>query len=162
MIAQRDRQDLVLLEQVVETMQAASKVATAIEKLKVASERFCLIAQSYLSQQESQPAIGANVGVGAQGQFANIDNTAGANQNLDINMPEGALPAGAGAFESLPDFPWDGMLSEWDLGLGAEKCEGYGSFLWSVHQHRQRLSTRQPDQPWFRLQLGGHLSVSAL
>ena len=126
-IAHRDRQDLVLLEQVVETMQAASKVATAIEKLKDACGQFCLIAQSYLSQPESQPAADANVE--AQRQLPNMDNIAGANQNVDLNMPGGALPAGAGAFESLPDFPWDGMLSEWDLGLGAESAREMGAFF---------------------------------
>ena len=126
-IAQRDRNDLVLLEQVEETMQAASKVTSAIEKLKVACERFCLIAQSYLSQQEGQPAADTNVR--ARGQLLNMDNSTGANQNVDHNIPGAPLSAGAGAFDSLPDFPWDGMLSEWDLGLGAESAREMGAFF---------------------------------
>ncbi len=126
-IAQGHRQDLVLLEQVVETMQAASEVATELKKLKTACERFCLIAQSYLSQQNAQP--GADADVGTQRQPASIDGAVGANQNVDFNMAGGALSTSVGALDSLPDFPWDGMLSEWDLGLGAESAREMGNFF---------------------------------
>ena len=126
-IAQGDRQDLVLLEQVTETINAASEVATAVKKLRTACERFCLIAQSHLSQQEGQTATDGDIAV--HKQPVNIDTSEGVSQNADFNMAGGSMSAGAGVFDALPDFPWDGMLSEWDLGLGAESAREMGNFF---------------------------------
>ena len=123
-IAQGNRQDMQLLEQVVEAMKAGAEVASSIEKLKTTCERFCHIAQSYLSHQEAQYAAD----VEARAQPVNIDNAVDMNPNV-VMTGGGNIPAAPGAFESLPDFPWDGMLSEWDLGLGAESAREMGNFF---------------------------------
>jgi hypothetical protein len=134
-IAQNDRRDLALLEQVVETVQSASQVTTAIEKLKIACERFCLVAQAYLSQQDASNANGfggrqdSGVMNRSNQSAVDLDTVTQGNQSAAFSSAVGATSIGAGVFDSLPDFPWDGMLSEWDLGLGAESAREMGSFF---------------------------------
>ena len=133
-IAQNNRQDLALLERVVKAMQSASRVAGAIEKLRVVCERFCLIAQAYLSQQEGGAGADADgrppldLAAGAQTQEMEIENML-PNQAMESNVAGGQTALGGGIFDSLPDIPWDGMLNEWDLGLGAEDAREMGNFF---------------------------------
>ena len=131
-IAQSSRTDLALLERVVDTLNSADAVASGIEKLRSACSRFLLIAQAYLSQQESNNS-------GKSDSRPQVDGSRGDPQN--VNMTDATVPnqqppgsaatgmtsAGAGVFDSLPEFPFD--MSEWDLGLGAENAREMGSFF---------------------------------
>lgn len=134
-IAFRDRGDLALLEKMVGILkaaqQASSPIASAIEKLKIACERFLLIAQAYINQPpEGQQRVMRR---------SSLPRTSGHQQVVpQIHQAAAQMPLGAHAFQqfgepialdSLPDFSWDDMFSEWDLGLGAESAREMSTIM---------------------------------
>lgn len=127
-IAQQNREDLVLLEKLVETMQAASRVANAVQKMTIACERLCHVAQAYINQQEAIVGFGAEKGHERQHDPGNMSEriTMDGTEQTVVNMDP---PAGAGIFDSLPDFAWDEMFSSWDMGPGAESAREMGNFF---------------------------------
>ena len=111
-IAHRSREDLMLLDTAVSTLRSASQVAPTINKLRDACEKFCQIGTAYLAQEEAVAP-----------QFNNSKPVS----SSDV-LPDGPLAYPTQMdFQAMSDFPmqqgeWDGMLNEWDLGLGAENA----------------------------------------
>jgi Fungal specific transcription factor domain len=136
-IAQNSREDLLLLEGTVKSLQSVEKTAKATTKLKTVCERFTLIAQVYMSQQEESHLANAGNEKQQSSMMRNealvemMANPPDPSHFVDSTVGGSTFAGGAvdgTMFESLPDFPWDGVLNEWDLGLGAESAREMSSF----------------------------------
>jgi Fungal specific transcription factor domain len=119
-IARSSRQDLALLEDAVRSIRGASQVAPAISKLRNACEKFCQIATAYLAQEAPESSRALPRDSSASTQYP-------PSTNADISMTGGIAYPSAADYQQLSDFPmqqgdWDGMLNEWDLGLGVENA----------------------------------------
>lgn len=106
-IAQRNTDDLQLLSAVVDALGAAAKSSPGVRKLHDACSRFTKIAEVLLASD------------------INIQPPATNTQSLDPY---------SGDFQMVPDFPmsqqdWDGMLNEFDLGLGVESAREMTSYF---------------------------------
>lgn len=127
-IAERYIEDLRLLEHVVCTLQGAAQLNPGVGRIYRACRIFYHVATVYFGNGAGQ--------------------TSSPNQQNGQQQPESAqpvYPARLSASSSLPpdpqvanvglqDFPlsqqdWDGMLDEWDLGLGAESAREMSSFF---------------------------------
>ena len=118
-IARNSREDQLLLEGAVRTIRGASQVTPAINKLRDACEKFCQIAAAYLAQEGTVPSQAQQSGAEIIGNLSG--------PSVDAPLPDSTGYSGPMDFQALSDFPmqqgaWDGMLNEWDLGLGVENA----------------------------------------
>jgi hypothetical protein len=120
-IAQKDRDDLALLEKMVIMLQhnpeASSPIAPSMEKFKIVCERFVHISQVYMSQQEAQQDSDTAPTAASDGSRQHASHIA-----AQAPIETFATHIVPGAFGMLPDFSWDEMFNEWELGLGAESA----------------------------------------
>lgn len=109
-IAQRSHSDLDILRNVVSVLDGAPQASPAGIKLHSACQKFTKIAEALLSQ----------------------DRTA---DKETYSQPSPTLvDPYPGDFHAMPDFPmsqsdWDGMLNDFDLGLGVEDAREMTSYL---------------------------------
>ena len=114
-IADRNTEDFKLLEKCVDTLHSAAQLSPAVSKLYRACRIFPQIAKIYLMQRAD-----------------NAPKTPGS-QKVVVSQPSSAFMPSNDFLErhqpidgdiDLPDFPlshedWNGMLDEWDIGIGA-------------------------------------------
>lgn len=135
-IAERDVNDLKLLEKSVETLQTAAALSAAVSKLYRACRIFYQVAKIYLAhpkkdtgaeqhqQQTINPAEDAS----------RLLTSAPVPSNDFPRQPTTRQPPETDVDIDLPDFPlsqqdWNGMLDDWDLGLGAENAREMSVFF---------------------------------
>lgn len=108
-IAQRNHADLAVLRDVVSVLEGAAKKSAACFKLYNVSSKFTKIAETLLAHDATGSAI------------------------KETNSQSSPMPADAYPGD-LRDFPmsmsdWDGMLNEFDLGLGVESAREMASYF---------------------------------
>ncbi|ETN36903.1 uncharacterized protein HMPREF1541_07890 [Cyphellophora europaea CBS 101466] len=111
-IAQRNHGDLALLRDVVSVLDGAALKSSACLKLRNACSNFTKIAETLLAQDLGSTPI---------------------KDDSSQPSPQMADPY-AMHYQSMPDFPmsqsdWDGMLNEFDLGLGVESAREMTSYF---------------------------------
>ncbi|ETI26260.1 hypothetical protein G647_03037 [Cladophialophora carrionii CBS 160.54] len=135
-IADRNVDDLRLLERCVDTLHSAAQLSASVSKLYRACRIFYQIAKTYMSHPaESRPLAAA---AAPDGQYDAATAAARASAVVPSNTSPQAqyttyAPDSASDID-LPDFPlshedWNGMLDEWDLGLGAENAREMSAFF---------------------------------
>lgn len=130
-IAERDVNDLKLLEKSVETLHGAAALSAAVSKLYRACRIFYQIAKIYLrhpktervEEQHPQQTINPK----DDGSRSRSLPTAAVPSNDFQHQTTAWQPPETDVDIDLPDFPlsqqdWNGMLDDWDLGLGAENA----------------------------------------
>ncbi|KAJ9615532.1 hypothetical protein H2200_001607 [Cladophialophora chaetospira] len=125
-IADRNVEDLRLLESCVETLQNVAQVSASVSKLYKACRIFYQIAKIYLSQPAEKLRLQDNQ------QTPRPTTILPSNASLQQQYTTSAQETGGDI--DLPDFPlsqqdWNGMLDEWDLGLGAENARQMSAFF---------------------------------
>ena len=125
-IADRNEEDLRLLEKCVNTLHSAAQLSPNVSKLHKACHIFYQIAKTYLSH----PA--------AKSQQSDSQQMVNPSTILPSTMPPTQqqttfLRDPVGDID-LPDFPlshedFNGMLDEWDLGIGAENARQMSAFF---------------------------------
>lgn len=110
-IAQRNHADLAILRDVVSVLEGAAQKSSACFKLHSACSKFTKIAETLLAQDAMSSTV------------------------KETSTQPSPVPADAyvGDFPSM-DFPmsqsdWDGMLNEFDLGLGVESAREMTSYF---------------------------------
>jgi hypothetical protein len=121
-IADRNVEDFKLLEKCVETMHSAAHLSPSVSKLYRACRIFYQIAKIYLSHRAETP-----INPGSKGALPRPAATVPSNDS-----PE--PPPAPDPDIDLPDFPlshedWNGMLDDFDLGLGAENAREMSTFF---------------------------------
>jgi hypothetical protein len=150
-IADRNVEDLHLLEQCVHTLHSAAQLSASVSKLYRACRIFYQIAKIYLtrptteseigsesSRRQQQPVSPPSVSVpstmmSSSPQEQNhhpTTTTTTTTTTTDVRDPGSDIDIDI----DLPDFPlsqedWNGMLDEWDLGLGAENAREMSAFF---------------------------------
>ncbi|EXJ56725.1 hypothetical protein A1O7_07069 [Cladophialophora yegresii CBS 114405] len=123
-IADRNVDDLRLLEKCVDTLHSAAQLSASVSKLYRACRIFYQIAKTYMSRPaESRPPV-----PDARASAIVPSNTSPQAQYTTTYAPDPASDI------DLPDFPlsqedWNGMLDEWDLGLGAENAREMSAYF---------------------------------
>ena len=111
-IAESNRDDLALLGNIVDTIEAATSETPAFHNLARACKAFYEIAQAFLSSTRRLPDP----------------------SSMNVKTPnpyENPLTPGIQGLSdfSLPQQDWNSMLSEWDLGMGADSAREMQSFF---------------------------------
>ncbi|OCT48870.1 fungal specific transcription factor domain protein [Cladophialophora carrionii] len=140
-IADRNVDDLRLLERCVDTLHSAAQLSASVSKLYRACRIFYQIAKTYMSHPvESGPLAAAAAAAAPHGQYDTATAAAAARASAVVpsnTSPQAQYTTYAPDLASdidLPDFPlsqedWNGMLDEWDLGLGAENAREMSAFF---------------------------------
>ncbi|KIW65216.1 hypothetical protein PV04_07494 [Phialophora macrospora] len=159
-IADRNVDDLALLEQCVHTLHGAAQLSASVSKLYRACRIFYQIAKIYLNRPTESEGEGEGEGetsrshrkqhqqqppapqVSPRGASVVVPSTMSSPQEqhhtttttttttTDVRDPGSDIDIDI----DLPDFPlsqedWNGMLDEWDLGLGAENAREMSAFF---------------------------------
>ena len=119
-IADGNVDDFKLIEKCVDTLHTASQVSVSVSKLYRACRIFYQIAKLYLSQRDKDPQSPA-----VQKALPNPSTTVPSDDAQQVPFDPDV---------ELPDFPlshadWNGMLDEWDLGLGAGNAREMSFFF---------------------------------
>ncbi len=125
-IADRNVEDLRLLEQCVNTLDTAAHLSASVSKLYRACRIFYQIAKIYLSH----PATNSQPSNSQQALRATtiLPSHMSPNQQYTTAIPD------SGGDIDLPDLPlshedFNGMLDEWDLGIGAENARQMSAYF---------------------------------
>lgn len=116
MIARSDLGDLALLDTFVATLKTVAEISPVVKKVLNACSNFLQIAKIYVATKNKQAALSDTAAEDVITDPQTLDKT------QETNL------------EPLPQFSWsqqdwDLMLSEWDLGLGAEDARQMSSYL---------------------------------
>ena len=116
MIARSDLGDLALLEAFVTTLKTVAEISPVVKKVLNACSNFLQIAKIYVATKNKQVTLLDTAAEDA------ITDPQALDRPHEMNL------------EPLPQFSWsqqdwDLMLSEWDLGLGAEDARQMSSYL---------------------------------
>lgn len=101
-----------LLEKMAHTLEGTVQLSSGVSKLYQVCLRFYQIAKAYLEHFESTASL------------------IGAGSGMTDLMMANTLPQAGETLEEM-DFQqdWDGLLDEWDLGLGAENAREMSSYF---------------------------------